>query len=373
MAKTIKFNLICDDKPVRTIEDLQENFSIEDVLKYYQNGLLLRWLEVRGYESEYRKVSDISEIEALEIVKELIKIFDVEADEKKVEEGVYMLQFLEERKELCEAYKQDSFKAQGIIDDYQTGYKQLIDGIIENPNDVARIKANIAELMSGYKWAMDLNHRQLFWELKELSPLAIMCFLMNDEARKYYLPMPVRRDNASDADEEASRLLGSCESIKRDNASDADEEASRLFGSFAHIKRDNASDADEEEKRVNIAAGSVKKEDDSTAVSYDTENNADKRNMYNAICSMLKSSDFVSRLGDNLHVFAGVTDGYWKDLETKGKKYMIISMGSGDYVRSSGLQGGDLGVTDIENKFVIVDGIDYKSNSSSRKLLYMEV
>lgn len=332
MAKTIKFNLICDDKPVRTIEDLQENFSIEDVLKYYQNGLLLRWLEVRGYEAEYKKVSEIREIEALEIVKELIKIFDIEADEKKVEEGVYMLQYLEERKELCEAYKQDSFKAQGIIDDYQTGFNQLIDGIIENPNDVARIKANIAELMSGYKWAMDLNHRQLFWELKELSPLAIMCFLMNDEARKYYLPMPVRKDNVSD----------------------------------------------EAVKKVNIAAAAVavafvKKEDDSIAVSYDIENNADKRNMYNAICSMLKSSDFVSRLGDNLHIFAGVTDGYWKDLETKGKKYMIISMGSGDYVRSAGLQGGDLASTDIENKFVIVDGIDYKSNSSSRQLLYMEV
>ncbi|MGO4924078.1 hypothetical protein ACTQ44_03760 [Ligilactobacillus ruminis] len=326
MAKTIKFNLICDDKPVRTIEDLQENFSIEDVLKYYQNGLLLRWLEVRGYEAEYKKVSEIREIEALEIVKELIKIFDIEADEKKVEEGVYMLQFLEERKELCEAYKQDSFKAQGIIDDYQTGFNQLIDGIIENPNDVARIKANIAELMSGYKWAMDLNHRQLFWELKELSPLAIMCFLMNDEARKYYLPMPVRKDNVSD----------------------------------------------EAEKKVNIAAA-AKKEDDSIAVSYDIENNADKRNMYNAICSMLKSSDFVSRLGDNLHIFAGVTDGYWKDLETKGKKYMIISMGYGDYVRSAGLQGGDLASTDIKNKFVIVDGIDYKSNSSSRQLLYMEV
>ncbi len=42
MAKVIKFNLICDDKPIRNIEDLQENFCIEDVLKYYQNGLLLR-------------------------------------------------------------------------------------------------------------------------------------------------------------------------------------------------------------------------------------------------------------------------------------------------------------------------------------------
>lgn len=332
MAKTIKFNLICDDKPVRTIEDLQENFSIEDVLKYYQNGLLLRWLGVRGYEAEYKKVSEIREIETLEIVKELIKIFDVEADEKKVEEGVYMLQFLEERKALCEAYKQDSFKAQGIIDDYQTGFKKLIDGIIENPNDVARIKANVAELMSGYKWAMDLNHRQLFWDLKDLSPLAIMCFLMNDEARKYYLPMPVKKD---------------------DTSNDGKEE-----------KKVNAA--------VAVAAAFVKKEDDS-AVTYDTENNADKRNMYIAICSMLKESDFVFRLGDNLHIFAGVTDGYWKDLETKGKKYMIISMGLGDFVRSAGLQGGDLASTDIENKFVIVDGIDYKSNSASRQLLYMEV
>lgn len=334
MAKTIKFNLICNDKPIRTIEDLQENFSIEDVLKYYQNGLLLRWLEVRGYVSEYKRVSQIDEKGELGIVKELIKVFEVETDEKKVEESVYMLQFLEERKVLCETYKQNSFKMQDIIDDYKAGYQQLIDGIVEDPNDVARIKSNITELMSGYKWAMDLDHRRLFWELKDISPLAIMCFLMNDEARKYYLPMPVRRDNASDADEE--------------------------------------------EKKVNIAAAAVaaafvKKEDDSTAVSYDTENNVDKRNMYNAICSMLKSSDFITRLGDNLHVYSGITDGYWKDLETKGKKYMIVSMGAGDYVRSAGLQGGDLASTDIENKFVIVDGIDYKSNSSSRQLLYMEV
>lgn len=57
MAKTIKFNLICDNKPIRTIEDLQDNFSIEDILKYYENGLLLRWLHVRGYHEEEKKVA----------------------------------------------------------------------------------------------------------------------------------------------------------------------------------------------------------------------------------------------------------------------------------------------------------------------------
>ena len=350
MEKTIKFNLICDDKPVRTIENLQENFSIEDVLNYYNNGLLLRWLEVRGYEAEYKKVSEIREIEELEIVKELIKIFDVETDEKKVEESVYMLQFLKERKELCEAYEQDSFKAQRIIDDYKNGFKQLIDGIIDNKNDVARIKANVAELMSGYKWAMDLNYRQLFWNLKKTSPLAIMCLLMNDEARKYYLPMPVKKDDTASNDKKEKEVGSGADTLVA-----------------AFLKKDDTANNGKKEKRVGSEADTFVK------IGYDSDDTDDRRIMYNGICSMLKKKNFVFHLGDNLHVFAGTTDGYWKDLETKGKKYMIISMGSGDFVRSAGVQGGDLDSEDINNKFVIVDGIDYKSNSPSRKLLYMEV
>ncbi len=36
MAKTIKFNLILDGNPVRDIEDLRDNFSIEDILEVYK-------------------------------------------------------------------------------------------------------------------------------------------------------------------------------------------------------------------------------------------------------------------------------------------------------------------------------------------------
>ena len=85
MAKTIKFNLICDEKPVRTIEDLQNNFSIEDVLEYYYNGLLQRWLKVRGYETELEKVSAITTEDSMEIIKDLIKIFEVSVEEEEVE------------------------------------------------------------------------------------------------------------------------------------------------------------------------------------------------------------------------------------------------------------------------------------------------
>lgn len=297
MAKTIKFNLICDNKPIRAIEDLQNDFSIEDVLAYYNNKLLHRWLEVRGYVEELEKVRAITSENQIDIVKELIKIFNVSSNDKKVEESVYMLEFLNERKERYAIYEERNYKVKEIIDDYETGYRELVDGILQNPNDIALIKANIAEMVSNYPWILKLNHRNLFYVLKSKSKLAIMCLLMNEQSRKYYLPAEEKENNAS----------------------------------------------------------------------------ADKTEIFSFIKMMIRTAEFESELGENLTSFSGVTDGYWKDLEPKGKKYMIVSMESGDFVRASGVSGGDLNYEGVLDKFVILDGIDYKSNSSTHKLRYMEV
>lgn len=306
MAKTIKFNLICDGKPVRTIEDLQNNFSIEDVLAYYNNQLLHRWLRVRGYDQELESISAITSTEPTEIIKELIRIFDIATDEAKVDESIYMLKYLEERKELCAIYEQENYNITHIIEDYEAGYRQLVDEILENPDDAAKIKANIAEMVSNYSWILELNHRDLFWLLREKSLLAVMCLLMNDKSRCYYLPVGIS--------EEGEPVLD-----------------------------------------------------------IDREDSEDKKIMFEDICALIRQDDFTDALGENLITFAGVTDGYWKDLEPKGKRYMIVSMGNGDYVRSAGQPGGDLSSFDILDQFVIIDGIDYKSNSDTRQLLYMEV
>lgn len=305
MAKTIKFNLVCNDTAIRNLEDLRSNFAIEDVLAYYNNKLLHRWLEVRGYLTELEKVSAITCEESVEIIKELIKIFDVVSDEKKVEESVYMLEYLQERKKVCSIYEEQNFKTKNILDDYETGYKQLVDGILSNPDDVARIKANIAEMAENYKWVLEMNHRSLFYTLKEKSPLGVMCLLMNEDLRKYYLPIEITREDGS--------------------------------------------------------------------VVSDIYANADKAIMYQEICDMITDLEFRTALGDKLISFSGQTEEYWKDLEPKGKKYMILYITGGSFVRSAGVMGGDLSSADVVNKFVIVDGIDYKSNSARHVIRYMEV
>lgn len=305
MAKTIKFNLICDNKPVRTIDDLQNNFSIEDMLAYYENGLLLRWLKVRGYMEEYDQVAKISSTNAIEIIKELITIFHMKSDEEKIEESIYMLSYLNERKELCAIYNAQNYQMKKILDDYEVGYSQLVDDILQNPDDIARIKADITEMIENYSYLFKLNHRELFYILLQKSYLAVMCLMMNEQARKYYLPI--------------------------------------IF-------------LDEAGTEIN-----------------DLEVNRDKVDMYKELCNLLTVKDFKGKLEKYIISFSGETEGYWKDLETKGKKYMILAMHSGDFVRSAGKIGGDLSYDDILNQFVILDGIDYKSNNKTHQLLYMEV
>lgn len=307
MAKTIKFNLVCDQKPVRTIEDLQNNFSIEDVLSYYHNGLLTRWLEVRGYEEELEKVKTITETEDLNIIRELIEIFGVAADDDKVAEDIYILDYLQERRELLDCYREENYKTQSIIEDYAAGYRELVVELLEYPDNIASIKECIKMMVNDYPWVLKLDHRRLFYTLTTHDGwLALMCMLMVDECRKYYLPIESK-------DEEGELVL-------------------------------------------------------------DIATDEDKKSMYDSLCYFVRFTEQMKKeLGDDLHSFAGITDGYWKDLEPKGKKFMIISMEEDDFVRSAGNRDEEFSSSDIKEKFLILDGIDYKSNNAGHTLLYMEV
>lgn len=187
MAKAIKFNLICDKQPVRTIEDLQNNFSIEDVMEYYHNRLLHRWLEVRGYEEELTAVNAISSGDSFKIAKELIRIFNVAADGEKIEESLYMLSYLKEREKRCALYDQEDYQVTQIIEEYAAGYSQCVASILRFPDDAALIKATIGEMARHYPLMLETDHRNLFYTLAQKSPLAIMCLLMNQETRDYYL------------------------------------------------------------------------------------------------------------------------------------------------------------------------------------------
>lgn len=292
MAKTIKFNLILDNYPVRNIEGLQEHFSIEDMLKYFENGLLLRWLNVRGYEKQYAAVEAIDKsLDRKEIVMALVKIFEVvEMDVADIEKAIGILTYLDEEKELNAIYKENAFSKKQIVDDYHSGYAALVMHMEENKDNMAMLKADAIQMEREYFGLFELNHYELYFRLVETAPKAIFAILTRDAFRKFWI---------------------------------GDEANAKIYTSVK-----------------------------------------------TALLATAKAKEI---LGDDLKIVKRNTQAMWDPIERPEVKLMVISIVAGTFIKNAGNFSEKLGNTDVNDKLVKFDGLEYQCNNESYELLYMEV
>lgn len=373
MAKTIKFNLICDGNPVRTIEDLQNNFSVEDILNYFNNGLLRNWLEVRSYDKELTAVNNINDKDSIQIIRKLINIFDIEIEENKIEESVYILKYFNERKATYAQYEKNKFKVDSIINNYHAEYDQLVNRIINASDNAAYIKASIAEIADNYFWIFERDHRRLFYDFFDSAPLAIFFLLSNEKTRYYYLPVEIEVDKEENSksqknDSKLHFIFNDLNLLVKTIGCGV--KFYTKYVSYNHNTTEIDSNEIKYDYDIDIPELDI---DIPELLDIDIQELIDKKDMYEKACELLSVEKLSEILKDNLYSFSGVTDGYWKDIEPKGNNYMILDMDYDDHVRPLGASREDLSYYDINEKFVILDGIDYKSNDASHKLLYMEV
>lgn len=292
MAKTIKFNLILDNYPVRNIEGLQEHFSIEDMLKYFENGLLLRWLNVRGYDEQYAAVEAIDKsLDRKEIVTSLVKIFEVvEMDIADIEKAIGIFTYLDEEKELNAIYKENAYAKKQIVDDYHSGYTALIMHMEENKENMALLKADAIQMEREYFGLFELNHYELYFRLVESAPKAIFAILTRDAFRKFWIG------------EEANAKI------------------------YSSVKT-----------------------------------------------ALLVTAKAKEILGDDLKIVKRNTQAMWDPIERPEVKLMVISIVAGTFIKNAGNFSEKLGNTDVNDKLVKFDGLEYQCNNETYELLYMEV
>lgn len=327
MAKTIKFNLICNDKPIRNVDNLQDNFVIDDIIDYYHNGLLQRWLKVRGYDKELQRVESIdSALSDTDIIKKLIAIFNIEKNESKIDEDIYIWTFRKAHEKLCAHLKELEQSRDEFLNEYSKGYKEQCEKILKNPNNVSNVKGAINIIVNNYNWLFQLNHRDFFYQLLSKDhKLAILCLLMNEKARKYYLPIKTKDSNCQDV----------------------------------------------------------------LDINLPTQEGKDKKAMFDAINDIIKEleKDKNNTLGGNIERNDKTSENYWTPLCKKECKCLILSMKADDKIRSMSkmdvygykVPKGDscIDIFCDENKFMLLDGLEYQTKSystaSSRGLLYMKV
>ena len=184
--KTIKFNLVCDNHQIRTLEELRNHFSIEDVLQYYRDKVLEKWLTVRGYTVELEAVKNIKGGSPLDIITKLVAIFNVETDKQKIEYATSIIQYREDRILAKEKFDKENQQSEYFYDDYFQKYAQLKWDILRNNNNKTKIQTAIQEISDHYKLVFRMDYRNFFYEIKDKSPLAVLCLLMNPFTRQFY-------------------------------------------------------------------------------------------------------------------------------------------------------------------------------------------
>ena len=78
--KLIKFDLPIDGVKVKNIEELREHFTVE-VLAYFRNGMLAKWLRSRNLTQELLRVQEIDLADDKLTLTILCSIFEIDVDE----------------------------------------------------------------------------------------------------------------------------------------------------------------------------------------------------------------------------------------------------------------------------------------------------
>lgn len=375
MTKMIKFNLILDGKPVRDLEGLQQNYNLDDIYATFQSGVLARWLEVRGYGEYLAKIKAVESTDEMLVAEELAKIFDVTPSEDEIRKSVYAAQFRKKEKDNLEEMEKVKFERDQVISKYHEGYDILLNEIKGKPNDYPFLKQAVSSLWDNYRQLFRIDFTRFYEETASQCPLIFFAVLANDN---------YRQSDLFDEKIKASlfQLIPQTRKVEKVEKGDHIEKYEgdtnrnwRKITDFPVIIKGVYSSRDEVKIKGN-------KYDDNIEYSMDEAIGKMFRHGF-SYCSYYPS-DYVEyakitievegeKLDPPYKLFNGETQGYWKDLEPKGKKFLILRIEDGNYIRNSSKSKEELGAKDVNGKFLILDGIDYKSNNASHDLIYMEV
>ena len=385
MAKTIKFYMICDDHPVRTIDDLREHFGMEDVLDYYRRGILQRWLKVRGYDAELEAVKQMNATGDAEALTKLIQIFDVEKDPAEIAELIEILKYNEEKAKAAEEKKkkEEEEKARAAIEktenveeernnaeeqkmnkDGQNAnavrdmnqYLRLVDTILENSTNKAVIKSAVKEIAEKYRHVFEQDYVNLFYLLYECAPMAIFVMLSFDVMREKYLSDNSKLSPENTLGIDSSQLLR--------------KKWERLTGTYT---QSNSSP----KTPLFLPCILFGNSDKAKLEGQLTGLNNLKRNrtaFKTVLDNITQERRLMEILPKDLKEFSENTSFHWRRLENKEKKCMVLKIAVGDHVCPSGQRDANkiLNASDCNDKFILLDGIDIRSRSYA-STYYMEV
>lgn len=366
MAKAIKFSLMVDGYPAKSMDDIRENFNISDLLAAVENGALLRWLKSRSLDDEAAAVEALSkETDIMARAKALVRVVDASISDAEVEEAVWPLKLQAKEKETQPSASGTKVQKDEVISAYHEGYSALCRELEEKSGDYSFVKAAIAQIFADYKGLYLLDKNAFYARYITAHPLVILAMLANQDMR------PIM---AKGTEEVFGELL-----LK---SKPTDEEIKAFYEKWMNNKNQPfvRHSYTPSEKNSTVEAGKdilmLYNRGDRT---YDG-----KVVTMQKLCKTIWSIFIYVNVEDipvnrveipHIKAIAESTSGHFSCIERDAsKKYMIISIEPGNFVMPcNGGKEDELDAAKVNGHFPIINGIEYSGKNDSDQLVYMEV
>jgi len=358
MTKAIKFNLILDKQPIRDLEDLLAHFNLDDLLTaYHSKQSLHRWLEVRGLNDELTKLEAIKTSDAQEIAVALCNLFHANLSKAEIKAAVFPVVLRQQQEQQLKQLAELKFNKNKVIETYHAGYKKLYDEMLDKLDDYEFLKSAIGILWKEFEQLFRVDFNSFFDIFIEKSPLTLLAMLANEAYRQSGL-----------FDQERKKLVFP----HVPSVNDLDKK--RIYKHDTNnIWEKVTSRKVMVQQIVNTSGNVIVKGDDGIEYAGDTGLGKTLDGLHFYSNSTQDSIAFEILTPSPCRFYTGVTDGYWKDLVPERTKCLILKMQNGCLVRNFRKVGEELKAEDVNENFLIVDGIDYKSNNADHALIYMVI
>ncbi|WP_086287697.1 hypothetical protein [Campylobacter sp. P0085] len=331
MAKKIKFNLQVNGASVSSLESLQNNFNIEHIMEHFKSGLLMRWLEVQGLETELKELKKLDQ-NSDNLAQSILKIFDMDhLDKNDLKITLADINYKEYKENLLKTNENLEKNAKSFLREYHDKFRDIIWDIIKNSENVEKIKSNLKIIENDYFDLFLLQFQTLVNVFKTDAPLALIFGLGTEKIRKMILAY-----------------------IKI--------EATKDHNKYCYIGDEEIDDKTKEYlNSINL------KPIDYLRYGY-----------FEAISKVVYESlkfDY-SKLGDVIKIFNGSTDGLWRDLVASNKRVLVLGISSStkaSQIPKVGETNKPIGIDEINGKFIILNGLNFQSSNNNAYIAYVEL
>ncbi|MDR1642241.1 MAG: hypothetical protein LBT59_21325 [Clostridiales bacterium] len=359
MAKAIKFNLQFGEyeKPIRNINELRDNFNIDLVLESYYNGLLQRWLLAQGETDNFEKITTISADicdNKHTLAHKLCEIINPSISQNDIIEGTYIYEFRKIEEDKLEKYATTTSNRTSIIEDYHSGYDDILSRMEENADTYQFLKVSITELFANYKLLFTLDLKAFYNRYIFDYPLVILAVLANEKMRKLLLEKFDIAEIYLDITESERKIKSFVEKFNSNTK-------------LPHVKQctdENYNDVHEQNKKVLLLSDRSGK-------------NLTPFMLY-TVPQLTPPFLYVPwknlSLPQHIQKYSRTTDDYWaENLPSADKPCMIIDIQAGNKIRNFGKIMEEFDGAEVKGKFMIFNGINYKSKNKKDTLKYMEI